>query len=1284
MKYINKIILLLLAFSLAFTLFSCKDNSDATNENNQNINTDTDKENTNTESGDTEGGDTEGGDTESGDTEGGDTEGGDTEGGDTEGGDTEGGDTEGGDTEGGDTEGGDTEGGDTEGGDTEGGDTEGGDTEGGDNPPASKKFTVKFDAAGGSAVSDATIDEGDKLSLPTATKNGYKLDGWYNGDYKWSFENDTVSSEITLTARWIAIEYSIEYALDGGNFSVNVVNSYTVESNDITIPNPQKEGCEFLGWTSQTITTPTKNLIITSGSMGALNLTANWKSADSYTITLNLEGGRIIGNVPTEYTVQQTPVTINTPVKDGYEFVGWIKENGETTYFAVVHQGDYGNKTFTAVWSPINYSITVDLANGTLDEKIPESYTIESDTVTFPTPKRVGYKFTGWTSTEIYVPENELFSIPKGSIGNIRVTANWSPEEYSIELILDGGYIVENYPNSYTIESENITIPDPAKQGCKFIGWIDDEGNTVEKAIIPLGSMGNKTFTATWETVIADEEDGKEDGKEDEESTLAFTLLNNGTYGVSGRGSYVGNTLVIPETYKGIAVTSILRDAFISDGAYTLVIPKSITTIEISAFVNCRRLVEVINYSDIQLTLGIGAAWTALEIHSESKSKIVTLNDYLFYTVNGTNYLVGYIGKDTDLTLPESYNGEIYEIPDYAFWNYSQTYGLDITSITIPGKIPTIGNYAFYQNEKLRAVNMTGEVNEIGNSAFAFCYDLISVRMPDGLRSYNMDMFTRCNRLVELRNGNEYMAQLGNNIKIMHNGESLIVKQNDFYFITIDQTSYLVAYYGNDKNITLPESYNGGSYEILNYAFYKNSTIESVTMPNGVSALGRYAFSECSSLTEINLPNVITSIPDYCFNKCHSLENVNIPEATTEIGTYAFYECYKIYKIALPENLTAIGKCAFQNCYKLTEIINNSSHLTILPHGNSSHGYISQFAKIVHTGNSIIVNQNGYLFLTTEENEHFLIGYVGEQTDLFFPEGYNGESYSIIDYAFYENKTITSVVIPSNVSIVGKNAFALCTALRSAVINSETVGERAFYNTCIESVTIGSNVMIMGAEIFAWCEELTSVYIADGIDGISKGCFAYCVSLESIYLPDTAIVIREEAFYECTSLSKINFPSSIIRIFEDAFCCTALTEINLNDGLQYIGPYAFESTLIEALVIPDTVTYIGEGAFGYCENLKTVKIGASVTQIIDYAFEGCCSLREITLNSVLQKIGDYAFDCCCSLKKIVIPASVTKMGEDVFCDCELTVYCEASEIPQTWDEYWNDSEQEVVLGYNAN
>ena len=159
------------------------------------------------------------------------------------------------------------------------------------------------------------------------------------------------------------------------------------------------------------------------------------------------------------------------------------------------------------------------------------------------------------------------------------------------------------------------------------------------------------------------------------------------------------------------------------------------------------------------------------------------------------------------------------------------------------------------------------------------------------------------------------------------------IKQSNGSLVTIDLEG--ATYEGTDKdNLTYNE--NGTNEN-------RNTTLTTVKLPQGVTALGQQAFSYCDALTTIDLPDGLESIGNnafaYCsalksidlpdglksielgaFRNCTSLTSIDLPEGLPSIGNYAFTSCSSLTSITLPETLTSIGEYAFNNCTSLKSI----------------------------------------------------------------------------------------------------------------------------------------------------------------------------------------------------------------------------------------------------------------------------------------------------------------------------------------------------------------------------
>jgi hypothetical protein len=108
--------------------------------------------------------------------------------------------------------------------------------------------------------------------------------------------------------------------------------------------------------------------------------------------------------------------------------------------------------------------------------------------------------------------------------------------------------------------------------------------------------------------------------------------------------------------------------------------------------------------------------------------------------------------------------------------------------------------------------------------------------------------------------------------------------------------------YTDGREETLKE----GITEIKERAYYKNSNIIKVILPNGVKSIAESAFYGCSSLTSIVIPDSVKEIGRRVFENCFDLKEVRLPDSIKELGGYSFVDCHKLERITLGKNLASI------------------------------------------------------------------------------------------------------------------------------------------------------------------------------------------------------------------------------------------------------------------------------------------------------------------------------------------------------------------------------------------
>ena len=346
---------------------------------------------------------------------------------------------------------------------------------------------------------DLLCRAGEQVTVQIAPAAGYRGIHVFQSDPAVSLSisegNDAVSFlmpyaplTLTLTANKL---YTVTMDTAGGD-PIRPIQ-YTVESEAFQLPIPVRTGYIFLGWTGEGITEPQKTMEIPQGSTGDRTYTANWQVIE-YTIITLLEGGNAGSSEVYFYTVEQT-VTLPTPTRTGYTFLGWTGEGITTPQPNVtIPKGSTGDKTYIENWKLTEYNITMDLNGGSGQEKVV--YTMTDEDFELPTPTRNGYEFVGWTGEDITTPQTSVI-IPKGSTGNKAYTANWQVIEYTITLDTNGGPVVS--PIKYTVE-DLFTLPYILRPGYEFAGWTLDGSGMLPftPLIIYPGTTGDLHYKAEW------------------------------------------------------------------------------------------------------------------------------------------------------------------------------------------------------------------------------------------------------------------------------------------------------------------------------------------------------------------------------------------------------------------------------------------------------------------------------------------------------------------------------------------------------------------------------------------------------------------------------------------------------------------------------------------------------------------------------------------------------------------------------------------------------------------
>jgi len=277
--------------------------------------------------------------------------------------------------------------------------------------------------------------------------------------------------------------------------------------------------------------------------------------------------------------------------------------------------------------------------------------------------------------------------------------------------------------------------------------------------------------------------------------------------------------------------------------------------------------------------------------------------------------------------------------------------------------------------------------------------------------------------------------------------------------------------------------------------------------------------------------------------------------------------------------------------------------------------------------------------------------------DVFIPDTVE----TILDFACYINKQISSLFLGSNVKKIGSFAFYSCSMFYGALFIPDSVtsiGSYAFYECQgVTSVTIGNGLTTIENYTFSAMSSLTSVNIGENVESVGTLAFAGSTKLSfteyenafylgpssnpyrilykamntavsTLKIHDDTERITEESFMGNSSLKTVVIPNNVKVIEKSAFRRTGLESLTLGSSVDIIDDWAFSYCPIKELIIPDSVTFIGNSAF-YGDSSKS-------------------ALTKIEIGKKVSHIGDFAFACNNLVKEVEIPDSVTYIGRDAF------------------------------------
>ena len=362
--------------------------------------------------------------------------------------------------------------------------------------------------------------------------------------------------------------------------------------------------------------------------------------------------------------------------------------------------------------------------------------------------------------------------------------------------------------------------------------------------------------------------------------------------------------------------------------------------------------------------------------------------------------------------------------------------------------------------------------------------------------------------------------------------------EGDFPKEFVVEYGELLKYTGSDKFVTVPE----GIKRIGTGAFWANTNIERVVLPQGLDCICGDAFVYCENLKFINIPSTVTEMGDDPFAGCLDIqidnqsphfindegvlfdstkkflihytaakeqEEYTIPESVTWIGKHSFYKCCNLKLVVITQNVKFMGNNAFSDCRNI-RLKNLSPYFQ-------------------YTG-GVLYDKNATTCM------HYSLGSGVKVVKLLETVRTIGRN------CFWNCDMIEKIVIPASVRQIGYNPFANC---KNVVLENHSpyykVQNGILYDASLrelvycppkaaegKKVVIAETVENIGRSAFTGCDTLKGIILPKGLKFISRSAFSGCTALKEIHIPSGVEDIADWCFSGCISLEKIFMPEHIV------------------------------------------------------------------------------------------------------------------------------------------------------------
>ena len=319
--------------------------------------------------------------------------------------------------------------------------------------------------------------------------------------------------------------------------------------------------------------------------------------------------------------------------------------------------------------------------------------------------------------------------------------------------------------------------------------------------------------------------------------------------------------------------------AFDGTALETLVLPEGVEILE-NAFKNCTELKSVSLPSTLTKIGNSYGVPPFSGCHSLESIEIAEGNEV--YASDGNCIM-----RKADNTLVLGLKAS--KIPSYTEHIGSHAFrDSGAESIALPEGVTSIGDHAFYDNDRLKEITLPQSLTSIGESVFFRCTALGKIAIPDGVTELPYRLFFFCTELKEVALGAK-TEKIGEDVFHMCGKlERITISESNAHFKSAADGRFLLNKTGDTLVLGCQDgAIPDGVKKIGGKAFEGRTGLKEIDF-NEVEEIGEYAFAMCAGLDRLKLTSAVRTIGDGAFQNCIGLSTVRIPDGVQSIGSFAF------------------------------------------------------------------------------------------------------------------------------------------------------------------------------------------------------------------------------------------------------------------------------------------------------------------------------------------------------------------------------------------------------------